>query len=59
MGETDLQRGGGYIYQWECAILLALNYFFEPLRYNLTQAAARVAELEQEIDERVAALYGL
>ena len=36
MAETDLQRGGGYIYQWECAILLALNYFFEPLRYNPT-----------------------
>lgn len=32
--ETDLQRGGGYTYQWECAILLALNYFFEPVRYN-------------------------
>ena len=36
MAETDLQLGGGYIYQWECAILLALNYFFEPLRYNPT-----------------------
>jgi len=34
MTETDLQLGGGYTYQWECAILLALNYFFEPLRYN-------------------------
>ncbi|MBN1814374.1 MAG: hypothetical protein JXA14_21220 [Anaerolineae bacterium] len=32
--ETDLQRGGGYTYQWECAILLALNYFFEPVRYS-------------------------
>jgi hypothetical protein len=34
MTETDLQLGGGYTFQWECAILLALNYFFEPLRYN-------------------------
>lgn len=32
MTETDLQLGGGYTYQWECAILLALNYFFEPVR---------------------------
>jgi DNA repair protein RadC len=22
MSETDLQLGGGYTYQWECAILL-------------------------------------
>ena len=36
MSETDLQLGGGYIYQWECAVLLALNYFFEPRRYNPT-----------------------
>ena len=36
MGETDLQLGGGYRYQWECAILLALNYFFDPVRYNPT-----------------------
>lgn len=28
MSETDLQLGGGYVYQWECAIMLALNYFF-------------------------------
>lgn len=34
MTETDLQLGGGYVYQWECAILLALNYFLEPVRYN-------------------------
>jgi hypothetical protein len=34
MTETDLQLGGGYTYQWECAILLALNYFFESVRYN-------------------------
>lgn len=35
MGETDLQLGGGYKYQWECAILLALNHFFIPsLRYS-------------------------
>jgi len=31
MIETDLQLGGGYIYQWRCAILLALNYFFAPV----------------------------
>ena len=36
MSDTDLQVGGGYAYQWECAILLALNYCFEPARYNLT-----------------------
>jgi hypothetical protein len=36
MTETDLQLGGGYVYQWECAILLALNYFLEPVRYNPT-----------------------
>jgi hypothetical protein len=36
MSETDLQLGGGYTYQWDCAILLALNYFFEPVRYNST-----------------------
>jgi tetratricopeptide (TPR) repeat protein len=36
MSETDLQIGGGYTYQWECAILLALNYFFEPVRYDPT-----------------------
>jgi len=35
MTETDLQLGGGYTYQWECAILLALKYF-EPVRYNPT-----------------------
>lgn len=34
VGETDLQLGGGYVYQWECAILLALNYFDEPERYS-------------------------
>ncbi len=36
MNDTDLQLGGGYTYQWECAILLALNHFFEPVRYNRT-----------------------
>jgi hypothetical protein len=36
MSDTDLQLGGGYTYQWECAILLALNHFFEPVRYNRT-----------------------
>ena len=29
MSEIDLQLGGGYTYQWECAILLALNCFTE------------------------------
>ncbi len=26
----DFQVGAGYIYQWECATLLAINYLFEP-----------------------------
>ncbi len=26
MAEVDLQVCGGYVYQWECAVLLALNY---------------------------------
>lgn len=34
MTETDLQLGGGYAYQWECAILIALNHLGEPVRYN-------------------------
>jgi hypothetical protein len=34
MRETDFQLGGGYVYQWECAVLLALNYFFDPLPYD-------------------------
>jgi hypothetical protein len=36
MSETDLQLGGGYTYQWECAILLALNYFFDLVRHDPT-----------------------
>ena len=36
MGQTDLQPGGGYTYQWERAILLALDYFFDPVRYSPT-----------------------
>ena len=36
MSETDLQVGGGYIYQWECTLLPALNHFFEPARYDPT-----------------------
>ena len=36
MSETDLQYGGGYVYQWECALLPALNHFFEPARYHPT-----------------------
>jgi WD40 repeat protein len=31
---TNLQLGGGYTYQWECAILMALNYFFETTRLS-------------------------
>jgi tetratricopeptide (TPR) repeat protein len=34
MSETDLQLGGGFKYQWECAILLALNYFLDPVAYD-------------------------
>ena len=29
MTSKDLQRGGGYVYQWNCAILLALNYLMD------------------------------
>ncbi len=36
MEKTDLQLGGGYTYQWECAILLSLNYFFETVELNPT-----------------------
>jgi tetratricopeptide (TPR) repeat protein len=58
MSETDLQLGGGYIYQWECAILLALNYFFEPVRYNPTlfdlvnNFLGQVAEIHLEGEDR-------
>jgi tetratricopeptide (TPR) repeat protein len=58
MSETDLQLGGGYTYQWECAILLALNYFFEPVRYNPTlfdlinAFLGRVAEIRLEGEDR-------
>ena len=34
MSQPDLQLGGGYTYQWCCAILLALNYLHEPVAYN-------------------------
>ena len=34
MSQPDLQLGGGYTYQWRCAILLALNYFHQPVSYN-------------------------
>ncbi len=34
MTRKNLQLGGGYVYQWECAALLALNYFFRPKNYN-------------------------
>ena len=36
MPGPDLELGGGYTYQWQCAILLALNYFFEPVSYDDT-----------------------
>jgi HEAT repeat protein len=58
MAETDLQLGGGYTYQWECAILLALNYFFEPVRYNPTlfdlinDFLGKVAEIHLEGEDR-------
>jgi len=58
MSETDLQVGGGYIYQWRCAILLALNYFFEPVRYNPTlfdlvnDFLGQVAEIHLEGEDR-------
>jgi WD40 repeat protein len=55
LGETDLQLGGGYKYQWECAILLALNYLFDdPLRYNptlhdlITSFLGRVEQVQLE-----------
>jgi|GEM_PF-2493886 len=35
MPQTDLQLGGAYIYQWECGVLLALNYLFDTaLKYS-------------------------
>lgn len=44
MSKTDLQLGGGYTYQWECAILLALDYLLgAPLNYS--------SELHQLISE--------
>jgi tetratricopeptide (TPR) repeat protein len=58
MTETDLQLGGGYTYQWECAILLALNYFFDPVRYNPTlfdlvkDFLGQVAEIHLEGEDR-------
>ena len=32
MTRIDLQHGGGYVYQWECAALLALNYLMDGLQ---------------------------
>jgi hypothetical protein len=29
MPRIVFQRGGGYTYRWECAILLTPNYLFE------------------------------
>jgi hypothetical protein len=48
MGETDLQLGGGYIYQWECAVLLALNYFVfltnRPFNPDLARVKSAIRE---------------
>jgi len=58
MSETDLQIGGGYVYQWECALLLALNHFFEPVRYDPTLFdliqgfLGEVAEMQLEGENR-------
>jgi tetratricopeptide (TPR) repeat protein len=58
MSETDLQLGGGYTHQWECATLLALNYFFDPVRYNPTlfdlinDFLGQVAEIHLEGEDR-------
>jgi len=58
MSETDLQYGGGYVYQWECALLLALNHFFEPVRYDPTlfdlvqDFLGEVAEMQLEGEDR-------
>ena len=53
MTRIDLQLGGGYVYQWECAILLALNYLMDaPSEYN--------AELHQLVNDflgRVEAIH--
>ncbi len=62
MTETDLQLGGGYKYQWQCAILLALNYLFDdPLRYNpplhdlITSFLGKVEQVQLEgIDQQKA-----
>jgi len=35
MSQMDLELGGGYVYQWECAVLLALNYLMDdPQEYS-------------------------
>lgn len=35
MDKTELGLGGGYVYQWDCAILLAINYLLDnPKAYN-------------------------
>jgi len=58
MSETDLQYGGGYVYQWECALLLALNHFFEAVRYDPTlfdlvqDFLGEVAEMQLEGEDR-------
>jgi len=58
MSETDLQLGGGYTYQWECAILLALNYFFETVRLNpalddlVSGFLGQVSEIQLEGESR-------
>jgi len=52
MSTVDMGRGGGYNYQWECAMLLALNCFFDPVPdelYNLVaDFLGEVAELHLE-----------
>ena len=36
MYKVDFQLGGGYVYQWDCAVLMALNYLGEPVAYSPT-----------------------
>ena len=33
MSGVDTQLGGGYVYQWDCAILMALDYFVQPVGF--------------------------
>ena len=36
MYKLDLQLGSGYVYQWSCAVLIALNYLGEREGYSNT-----------------------